>query len=336
MELTTAWFCAIAFFWLGYLVLEGFDFGVGVLSPLLADDVDQRGEVLETIGPVWDGNEVWLIVAAGATFAAFPEWYATMFSGFYLPMLLILLALIVRAVGLEYRHKRHEPWWQTRWDVAIAAGSVVAPVLWGIVLANVVRGVPIDADGEMVGGLADVLGPYALLGGAAFLVLFVAHGATFVALKTSGPVHERAERAAVRAGAVALPVGGAFVVWTVLLADVATAVVASAAVCLVALTLAVVMSGRGRDGVAFAGTALGVGALVVTMFLALFPDVMPSTLDPAWSLTTQNAASTPYTLTIMSWAGLAVTPFVLLYQGWTYWVFRRRIRTGATAGASAS
>ncbi|MDO9379699.1 MAG: cytochrome d ubiquinol oxidase subunit II [Nocardioidaceae bacterium] len=333
MDLTTAWFCAIAFFWLGYLVLEGFDFGVGVLAPVLADDVHQRGEVLETIGPVWDGNEVWLIVAAGATFAAFPEWYATLFSGFYLPMLLILLALIVRAVGLEYRHKRHEAWWQTRWDVVITGGSVLAPVLWGVVLANVVRGVPVDADAEMVGGLADLLGPYALLGGAAFLTLFVLHGAAFVALKTSGPVHDRAERLASRGGLVAVPVGGAFVVWTVVLDGGTTPVVVAASVALVALVLSVVAAGRGRDGLAFAGTALGVGAVVVTMFVSLFPDVMPSTLDPAWSLTTQNAASTPYTLTIMSWAALAFTPLVLLYQGWTYWVFRRRIRTGTTVAA---
>lgn len=324
MELTTFWFILIAVLWVGYFVLEGFDFGVGMLMVLLAKDEKERRVLLNTIGPVWDGNEVWLIVAAGATFAAFPEWYATLFSGFYVPLLLILLALVVRVIGIEFRGKRPEQAWRRRCDAAILVGSVVPAALWGVAFANIVRGVPIDADLEYVGTLVDLLGPYALLGGAVTLSVFLVHGAFFVALKTTGDIRERANAMALRAGGVAGAALVAFVVWTGLAQQQPLVwLFAGVSVGLFVASLGLAM--RRREGWAFTGTAVTIVLFVVVLFVALFPDVMPSSLDPAWSLTTANAASTPYTLRIMSWVAVAFTPLVLLYQGWSYWVFRRRI-----------
>ncbi|UYM04370.1 cytochrome d ubiquinol oxidase subunit II [Solicola gregarius] len=326
MELTTIWFCAIAFLWVGYLVLEGFDFGVGIWMAILGRNDNERRVVLNTIGPVWDGNEVWVIVAGGAMFAAFPEWYATLFSGFYLPLFAILVALILRATALEYRGKRDDPAWRRRWDWCIVGGSLVPAVLWGVALANIVRGVPIDADHEYVGTLFDLLNPYALLGGLATLTLFMTHGAVFIALKTTGDVRARANRAGIRVGALAVLVGGAFMAWTVVDSDAArTAPFAVAAA--VALVLGLLAAMRERDGWAFAGTAVTIGLVVVMLFVALFPDVMTSSLDSAYSLTTDNASATPYTLRIMTWSAVVFVPLVLLYQGWSYWVFRKRIGT---------
>jgi cytochrome d ubiquinol oxidase subunit II len=324
MDLTTFWFILIAVLWVGYLVLEGFDFGVGMLMAVLAKDNTERRVLLNTIGPVWDGNEVWLIVAGGATFAAFPEWYATLFSGFYVPLLLILLALIVRIIGIEFRSKRSEPWWTRRCDVAIVFGSVVPALLWGVALANIVRGVPIDADKEYVGGLLDLLNPYGLLGGLVTLSVFLVHGAFFVGLKTTGPIRERAVALGLRAGVVAAALTAVFVGWTAQREDT-TQVWVVAALVLVAFGFGLLNALAGRDGWAFLGTAFAIGLLVVMLFASLFPDVMVSSLDPAWSLTTTNAASTPYTLKIMTWVALAFTPIVVLYQSWSYWVFRRRI-----------
>src|SRR3954454_12945868 len=214
MELTTVWFCLIAVLWIGYFTLEGFDFGVGMLLPVLAKDDRERRVMINTIGPVWDGNEVWLLVAGGATFAAFPEWYATLFSGFYLPLLLILLALIVRGVAFEYRAKGHGEEWKERWDAAIVIGSFVPALLWGVAFANILRGVPIDADKEYVGGFFNLLNPYALLGGAMTFLLFTAHGAMFVSLKTEGDIRRRARVAAGMTGLAAAVAAVAFLGWT--------------------------------------------------------------------------------------------------------------------------
>ena len=324
MDLTTFWFILIAVLWIGYLVLEGFDFGVGMLMALLARDDKERRVLLNTIGPVWDGNEVWLIVAGGATFAAFPEWYATMFSGFYIPLLLILLALIVRIIGIEFRSKRPEPAWKLRCDIAIVFGSVVPALVWGVALANIVRGVPIDADKEYVGGLLGLFNPYGLLGGLVTLTVFLVHGAFFVGLKTTGPIRERAIAMGLRAGVFAAVLTTVFVGWTAMRDDTLHVWMIGAGV-LVAFVLGLAAASAGRDGWAFVGTAVAIGLLVVMLFAALFPDVMVSSLDPAWSLTTDNASSTPYTLKIMSWVAVAFTPIVVGYQSWSYWVFRRRI-----------
>ncbi len=324
MELTTIWFVLIAFLWVGYLVLEGFDFGVGILLPIVGRSEPERRAMLRTIGPFWDGNEVWLIVAGGATFAAFPEWYATLFSGFYVALFAILVAVIVRGVAIEYRNKRPGPAWRTRWDWAVAIGSFVPALLWGVAFANIVQGVPIDADMEFTGTVFTLLNPYALVGGVTTLLLFVTHGAHFLALKTEGAVRDRANRIAGWAGLAAAVAAVVFLGWTLLLrgnpAAVATAVLAAAAL------LGGILANRvRREGWAFLGTAVAVGLAVVTLFVALYPDVMPSSTNPAYSLTVENASSTEYTLAIMTVVALIFTPIVLVYQGWTYWVFRKRV-----------
>ncbi|KAB8163383.1 cytochrome d ubiquinol oxidase subunit II [Streptomyces sp. 3MP-14] len=333
MELHTLWFVVIAVLWVGYFFLEGFDFGIGVLTGTLARDRAERRVLINTIGPVWDGNEVWLLTAAGATFAAFPDWYATLFSGFYLPLLLILVCLIVRGVAFEYRAKRPEERWQRGWEHAIFVSSLVVSVLWGVAFANIVRGVPIDAEGEFVGDVGDLLSPYALLGGAVSLALFTLHGALFAALKTVGDIRARARRLAGRLGLV----GGALTVgwlgWTLAEADTWRAAPALV-VAVLALVGALAANARGREGWAFLSSGVLVVAVVALWFLTLFPDVMPSSLDPAWSLTAADSASSPYTLRIMTWCAALATPLVLLYQGWTYWVFRKRIGTQHLAPAA--
>jgi cytochrome d ubiquinol oxidase subunit II len=324
MDLPTIWFILIAVLWIGYLVLEGFDFGVGILLPVIGRNEPERRAMLRTIGPVWDGNEVWLLVAGGATFAAFPEWYATLFSGFYVALFAILVALIVRGIAIEYRNKRPGVAWRTSWDWAIAIGSVVPAILWGVAFGNIVQGVPIDADKEFTGTFFTLLNPYALVGGVTTLLLFVAHGAHFLALKTEDPIRSRANRLALPVGLAAALAAVLFLGWTLALrgnpAAVATTVVAA-----LALVGAIFANRVRREGWAFLGTSVTVALAVVTLFVALYPNVMPSSTDPAFSLTIDNASSTDYTLTVMTVVAVIFTPIVLLYQGWTYWVFRKRV-----------
>ena len=324
MELTTVWFALIAVLWIGYFTLEGFDFGVGMLLPVLARDDRERRVMINTIGPVWDGNEVWVLVAGGATFAAFPEWYATLFSGFYLPLLLILVALIVRGLAFEYRHQRPEAAWQARWDLALIVGSFVPALLWGVAFANIVRGVPLDADHEFTGSLLTLLNPFGLLGGVVTLLLFLTHGAMFVSLKTDGEIRHRARALAFRIGLVAAVAAVVFLAWTQWLTGTpaSAGLFVAAAAALVAGLLAV---RAGREGWAFAGTFATIALAVAGLFVGLFPDVMPSTTAAANSLTTTNAAATPYTLGIMTWVAVLFTPLVVGYQAWSYWVFRKRI-----------
>ncbi len=324
MELTTVWFSLIAVLWIGYFALEGFDFGVGMLLPILAGSDRERRVLINTIGPVWDGNEVWLLVAGGATFAAFPEWYATLFSGFYLPLLLILLALIVRGLAFEYRAKGESDRWRSRWDAAIIVGSFVPALLWGVAFANILRGVPIDAEGEYVGGFFNLLNPYALLGGVMTMLLFLTHGAMFVSLKTDGRIRHDARSLAARVGVAAAVVAVAFLGWTQAdTGNVGSAVLfVGAAAALVAGLFAV---GAAREGWGFLGTFVAIVLGVAGLFVALFPDVMPTSLASGASLTTTTAAATSYTLKIMTVVAVVFTPIVLLYQGWTYWVFRKRI-----------
>jgi cytochrome d ubiquinol oxidase subunit II len=324
MALTDVWFILIAVLWTGYFVLEGFDFGVGMLLPLVGRTDTDRRVAINTIGPIWDGNEVWLLVAGGATFAAFPEWYASLFSGFYLALLLILVALIVRGVAFEFRGKINSARWRRNWDIAIVVGSAVPALLWGVAFANIVAGVPLDAHHEYTGSLLTLLNPYGLLGGLVTLTLFAFHGAGFLALKTTGPVRERAAALAKSTGLAAIVLGGLFLLWTFLahgrLWTLVPVLVAAGA-----LVAAVVAGARRREGWAFACTTLAIVAVMVTLFGTLYPNVLPSSTDPAFSLTTTNASSTPYTLTIMTWVAAVFTPIVLAYQAWTLWVFRRRI-----------
>ena len=340
MDFPTIWFIIIGVLWTGYFVLEGFDFGVGMLLPVLgrgtdAQDTEKRRRVLiNTIGPVWDGNEVWVLTAGGATFAAFPHWYATMFSAFYLPLLLILVALIVRNLGFDYRGKRDDDRWRASWDKAIIVGSFVPALLWGVALTNLVNGLPIDADKEFTGDLLTLLNPLSLLGGLVTVGLFLTHGALFTALKTTGPIREDARAVATRVGVVTAAL--AVVLLGILgfrsgnAGSWATTMVAA-----VALVAALVANLRAREGWAFVGTFVAIAMAVATYFLLLFPNVMPSTLNDAWSLTVDNASSTTYTLKIMTIVALVFTPIVLLYQSWTYWVFRKRIGTHHIPAASA-
>ena len=340
MELTTVWFILIAVLWTGYFVLDGYDFGVGMLMPVLGRGKDgeaRKRVMLNTIGPVWDGNEVWVLTAGGATFAAFPQWYATMFSGFYLPLLIILVALLVRALGFDYRGKTDNPIWRKRWDYAIFLGSALPALLWGVALTNVVMGVPIDAQREYTGNLFTLLNPIGLLGGLTTVALFLTHGAIFLALKTEGDIRQEARALSLKTGAVAAVLAVALLISV----NVSTGSLASwiaSGVAAVALLAGLFASWREREGWAFIGTFVAIGAAVAALFLALFPDVMPSTTNAAFSLTTTNASSTELTLTIMTWVAAIFTPIVLVYTSWTYWTFRRRIGTqhipAATVGTT--
>jgi cytochrome d ubiquinol oxidase subunit II len=328
MWLNQLWFVVIAVLWTGYFVLEGFDFGVGALLAIVGRDEKGRRVLINTIGPVWDGNEVWLITAAGATFAAFPEWYATLFSGFYLPMLLIVLCLIVRGVAFEFRGKGDTDEWRRNWDRAIQITSFIPSFGWGLAFGNIVRGVPLDGAHNFTGDLFTLLNPFALLSGCTTLLLFLTHGSIYLALKTTDEVRARARRMATGFGVTAVAVltltvarqwgirGGA---WS---GVAAVAAIAS-------LAAAVTLTRRGRDGWAFVTSAIGTLALVAGWFLALHPDVMPSTTDPAGTLTLTNAASGHYTLVLMSWVALALVPFVVAYQAWSYWIFRKRISSAS-------
>ena len=324
MELTTVWFVLIAVLWTGYFVLEGFDFGVGILLPFLGKSDSERRVLINTIGPVWDGNEVWLLTAGGATFAAFPLWYASLFSGFYLALLLILVALIIRGVSFEFRSKVETGRWRASWDLAIFAGSALPALLWGVAFGNIVRGVPLNAAHGFTGNLLTLLNPYALLAGLATVTLFTLHGAIFLTLRTDGELRARARRAAVWLAAVTVLVAACFLAASqVAYGRPATDLLA--AVAALALLGAVAAIIRGLEGWAFAGTALTIVLVVATLFGDLWPNVLPSTTSAAYSLTVHNASSSHYTLMVMTWVAAIFTPVVLAYQAWTYWVFRRRV-----------
>jgi cytochrome d ubiquinol oxidase subunit II len=330
MNLATFWFILVAILWSGYFVLEGFDFGVGILLPFLGKDDAQRRTIINTIGPVWDGNEVWLLTAGGAMFAAFPLWYATLFSGFYLPLLLILAALIIRGVCFEFRSKVEDPRWRAAWDRALFFGSAVPALLWGVAFANIVRGVPMNAAHVYTGNLLTLLNWYGLLGGLVTLSLFTLHGAVFLALRTTGELSRRARRTAVRTALAAVPLAAVFLAVTQY-GHGRPATDVTAAVAAVALIGGAAAAVRGREGWAFTGTALTLVLAVATLFGDLWPNVMPSSTAAAYSLTVANASSAHYTLVVMSWVALLFTPVVLAYQGWSYWVFRKRLAGPAPA-----
>ena len=324
------WFSLIAVLWLGYFFLEGFDFGVGVLLPFVSrDDVDRR-VVINTIGPVWDGNEVWLIVAGGATFAAFPTWYATVFSGFYLALFVLLAALIFRGMAFEMRHRRDDARWRAWWDRAIVGGSAIPAFLWGVAFADFVHGVPLEADHAFGGTFFDLIKPYALVGGLATLSLFTLHGATYLGLKTEGPLRERAREAGRRVAPVAFVAVAGLLTWTDLSAHAAhhVGLVPPLLPILGLGVLAVVgwLIHDHQEGWAFAATALVIVALFATLLLNLYPNVLVSSIRASDDLTIVQSASQRYTLEVMSWVALIFTPFVLAYQSWSYWVFRRRVR----------
>jgi cytochrome d ubiquinol oxidase subunit II len=330
MNLQILWFCLIAVLWGGYLVLEGFDFGVGMLLPFLPRDERERSAMFETIGPVWDGNEVWLVVAGGATFAAFPAWYGAMFSGFYLALLLILFFLIIRVVSFEWRDKGESTRWRRVWLWANAVGSAGIALVWGIGLSNLLHGVPLDSNGDYAGNFWDLFTGYTVLGGIAFVLLFAFHGASFLTLRTTGDLCERARRAARMLAIPAVAVGAGYLIWTVAVAvdrndKSVFPPVLPAVIAIAAFVLAAFLVYAGRSGVAFALSAVGTLSLVATLFTSLYPRVMVSNPNFGNSLTVSGAASAHYTLAVMSVVALVCLPLILLYQGWTYYVFRARV-----------
>jgi cytochrome d ubiquinol oxidase subunit II len=315
------WFSLVVLCWVLFFVLEGFDFGVGLLGPVLGRDDHERGAIVRTVGPFWDGNEVWLVAAIGVTFAAFPQWYAALLSALYLPMAAILLLLAIRGVALEFRGKGHGERWRRRCDLALAASSAGIVLLWGAVLGVLTHGLALGADGQVTGtGPGRSLGPLrsapALTGATLALFAALLLGSAFLALRTTGPVHTRAHR------------------WTVRLAAIGTAVLAvagfgtssrillAAAVLLLGVTL---IARHGRETLTFAGTAIGVAGAVVAVFTHHGDVVLRSTLNPAWSLTTTGAAASPSALELITVVGAVVLPGVLVYQAFSYWVFRRRV-----------
>lgn len=323
------WFGLIAVLWAGYLVLEGFDFGVGMLLPILSKNEKEKRTLINTIGPVWDGNEVWLLTAGGATFAAFPEWYATLFSGFYLPLLLILVALIVRGVAFEYRSKIDSESWRKKWDLAILVGSWFPAILWGVAFGNIVRGVALNPDHNMNFDwetFFGLLNPYALLGGATTCLLFLMHGAIFIALKTKGDIQVRAGKLSHQLSWVATVVAAAFAIWTSF-AFSENLIVSLAATALAALALVgvIITTKMRREGWAFILSAVVILAAVVLIFGSLYPYVMPDIDRGPNGLTIMNASSSEYTLTVMTWVAVVLTPIVLAYQSWSYWVFSKRL-----------
>jgi cytochrome d ubiquinol oxidase subunit II len=329
MDLNTVWFILIGVLYVGYFVLEGFDFGVGILLPFLGKDDLRRRVIINTIGPHWDGNEVWLLTAGGATFAAFPHWYATLFSGLYLPLLLILIALIVRGVAFEFRSKDANPRWRSLWDWCIFAGSLIPALLWGVAFANFVRGLPINANKMYTGGFWNLLNWYALLGGLVSLTGFTLYGAIFLSLKTTDDLQTTSENIAWKLWIPTLVVMLTFIAASFLTTDFVARLGINPGPIPIGAGLALLVAGyfirTKRTGWAFVMLMLTIIFSIITIFLQLFPRVMVSSLNPEWSLTIYNASSSPYTLRIMTIVALIFTPIVLIYQGWTYWVFRRRV-----------
>ena len=331
MILNITWFILIAILYIGFFILEGFDFGVGILLPFLGKEDTERRAIINTIGPHWDGNEVWLLTAGGATFAAFPHWYATLFSGFYLPFFLLLVALIIRGVSFEFRSLDEKPLWRSLWDWAICLSSLVASLLLGVAFANLARGIPIDANMQYTGGFFNLLNWYGLLGGITVILVFSLHGAIFLCMKTDGNLVERAGRAT---GKLWLPATIAvflLVIGTYLSTDILKHAGAAGIAMTILTALAILLTGyyllRGQDSKAFLMTTLTILALIATVFIIMFPRVIISSLNPEWSLTILNAASSSGTLHTMTIVAVIFVPIILIYQGWSYYIFRKRVST---------
>ncbi|ACL19367.1 cytochrome d ubiquinol oxidase subunit II [Desulfitobacterium hafniense] len=327
MDLNILWFILISVLFIGFFFLEGFDYGVGILLPFMGKNDTERRIVINTIGPVWDGNEVWLITAGGAIFAAFPNWYATLFSGFYLALFFILVALILRGVAFEFRSSDRSPRWRSAWDGGIFVGSLLSAILWGVAVTNILRGVPINGEMQYVGTFFDLLSPYTLLGGVTTLLLFTVHGALYLTLKTEGEMVRRAWGIAKAVSVAALVVLVLLAAMTYLQTDLflSTPATLGILVCALAMILTVLFTYKKAAGKAFIASSLTIASLVLSVFLGLFPRVMVSSLNPEWSLNIYNASSSPYTLKIMTIVALTLVPIVLAYQIWTYWVFRKRV-----------
>ncbi len=330
MDLNTIWFILIGVLFIGFFFLEGFDYGVGILLPFLGKDDNERRVIINTIGPHWDGNEVWVLTAGGAIFAAFPEWYATMFSGFYLALALLLFSLIGRGVAFEWRSKMENPRWRNAWDWVIFTGSFVPALLWGVALANLSQGLPIDADFNYTGTFFDLLSPYTLLTGVATLLIFTLHGALFLTMKSGDEnVTQRAKQVAMRLWPVVVIVVIIFVLYSYAATDVFQQLGVNPGIAPLGAMAALLSVGyfmrQQQFGFAFLMTGLNLVLSIVTLFSGMYPRVMISSIDVANNLTVTNASSSEYTLQIMTVIALTFVPIILMYQGWTYWVFRKRV-----------
>jgi cytochrome d ubiquinol oxidase subunit II len=327
MSLAVLWFIIVAVFWTGFFILEGFDFGVGALHKVIGRTDLERRMAINAIGPVWDGNEVWLVVGGAAIFAAFPSWYATWFSAGYLALFLVLFGLIIRGVSFEWRARVDTDNWRGTWSWTLTAGSVLVPVLLGIALGDLLAGLPIDGSEEFTGSFWDLLTPYGLWLGITVLVLCLLHGATFLALKTDGTVRLRSRGLAGKLVWPAALVVVVWAVWTVSISDAGAWRIAAVAVPVVAALAAALLIRSGREGRSFAATAITIGGTVAALFANLYPNVMVSSTATSNNLTVDGVASSDYALKVMTVVALVMTPVVLLYQGWSYWVFRARIGT---------
>ena len=328
MELNVLWFILIGVLFAGFFILEGFDYGVGILLPFAGKNDTERRVILNTIGPFWDGNEVWLLTAGGAIFAAFPNWYATLFSGFYLAFFLILFGLIVRGVAIDFRSKLDNPTWRKTWDGLFFIGSLLPALLFGVAVSNFLTGVPIDANMEFVGNLFTLITPYTLLGGIVFVLVFAFHGSLFLSLKSGvEELNARVKGYSVKIGLAMLAVTVAWVICGALITGILNSVIAVVAVALGALCviIAVALQWKGRSGLAFVASVVAILCVTVMVFAAMFPNVLISTLNPLWSLTIYNASSSPYTLKIMTIVAVTLVPIVLCYQAWSFWIFRKRV-----------
>lgn len=330
MSLEEFWFILITVLFVGFFVLEGFDFGVGIVARFLGKDNAEKRVYLNTIGPYWDANEVWLITAGGAMFAAYPHWYATMFSGFYIPLVFMLLALIARGVAFAFRAQVDHPRWRNVWDWALMIGSFLPPVLWGVVLANFMTGMPIDKDMEMVGGFVQFLHPFALLGGAMFLMLMITHGLQFITIRTTGELQERARNVGKKLAPVTIILFLAFIVVGYVVSDVFTyhgqTFMVIPILAWVSLLFANLYNTQKLDFNAFMLTTVTMILLTASIFIGMFPRVMISSISDAYSLTVYNASSGAYTLKVMSIFSIVLLPFVLVNQAWSYYIFRKRVK----------
>jgi cytochrome bd ubiquinol oxidase subunit II len=325
MQLHTIWFVIIAFFWVGFFVLEGFDFGVGALHRFIGRTETERRIAINTIGPWWDGNEVWLIVAGAATFAAFPGWYATWFSALYLAVVLLLLALFARGVSFEWRGKRDSARWRGGWSWALTIGSVLIPLLIGVALGDLLNGLPVNQHHDYTGNFFNLLTGYGLMTGVTLLALSLLHGATFLALRTTGEIRDRAHAAARTIGAVAIVLNLAWVVWTLVVIGGGTVPQPTQIFGMIAVIFATGLVSAGADGWAFAASAFAIAAVVGQLFISLYPNVMVSSTNAAYNLTVNNSASGHYALVVMTITAVLFVPVILLYQGWSFHVFRGRL-----------
>ncbi len=329
MDLNILWFILLTVLFSGFFFLEGFDYGVGMLLPFVAKTDNERRAIINTIGPVWDGNEVWMITAGGAMFAAFPHMYATLFSGFYVALVFMLIGLIIRGVAFEFRSKREDPAWRERWDWAIYYGSLLPALLWGVTVANLMRGVAIESDLNYYGGLIPLLNPYSMFGGVVFLGLFLVHGASFLGIKLEGDLKDRVKKLSGKIWIVVVVLAVIFLVWTYFATDILNNPGYDGLIPAILAAAALLAYGwfqhQGKEGLTFICGGLVIILTTVMVFSGLFPRLMISTLDPTYSLTIYNASSSPYTLKVITIVAAIFMPLILAYQGWTYWIFRKRL-----------